>query len=324
MPRAGSPASPSVMPSMAVGRAGKSPSPRAETGVPLTLTQAQAVLATYTARNNKANARHSDALLATVETGSSDAIDTGLYQQQRAAGTASYPPFSPVQATYYIPRNEPAGGPRWFVVQVANAFQSSPATVTSEEYLLFTKPAAGGAWRNAIEPYLLPTASVPQIQVGADGLATAVNPDAASVAVAPRQLPLVTAASLDGTSAGHVAITDPGNLADRIDQQRWQAKVTGGRIIDTHTAASGADGQQLALRTIDGGAFVFYSDAAELTITPPSGSLLHLNVPGFYSSRQALTRVTVTYLEQFAAADPPATGGAPRVVADYSGITRTG
>jgi hypothetical protein len=32
----------------------------------------------------------------------------------------------------------------------------------------------------------------------------------------------------------------------------------------------------------------------------------------------------VSYLDQFAAYDPPAGGGAPRVVADYSGITGKG
>ena len=41
----------------------------------------------------------------------------------------------------------------------------------------------------------------------------------------------------------------------------------------------------------------------------------------FYSASQPLTKATVSYLEQFAAYDPPAGGGAPRVVADYSGIT---
>jgi len=314
-------ASPSVKPSMAVVRVSKSPAPSTKTAAPLTLTQAQAVLATYTTVNNSANAQRSDAKLATVESGSSDAIDVGLYQEQHAAGTAPYPAFGPVQATYYIPRNEPAGGPRWFVVQVANAFKSSPAMVTSDEYLLFTQSAPGGTWRNAIEPYLLPSASAPRVEVGADGLATAVSPDATSVTVAPGQVPAATAASLDGTGARQDAVADPGNLADRAAERHWQATVTGGTVTDTHTAAAGADGQEFALLTADGGALVFYTDAAELTITPPAGSVLHLTVPGFYSPAQAVTRATVMYLEQFAAYDPPSGGGAPGVVADYSGIT---
>ena len=331
-PATGSPASPSVMPSMAVVRAGKSPgsaksapssaAPSPSPTGPLTLTQAQAVLARYTTVNNAANAQRSGALLATAESGSSLAIDAGLYQEQQAAGTAPYPAFGPVQATYYIPRAEPAGGPRWFVVQVANAFQSQPAAVTSDEYLLFTQSAPGDAWRNAIEPYLLANASAPQIAVGSDGLATAVSQDAATVTVAPGQLPAVTAASLDGTTgAGQAAVADPGNLADRADQRHWQAKVGDGTVTDTHAAAAGADEQEFALLTTDGGALVFYTDAAQLTITPPAGTALQLSIPGFYSPSQALSSAGVSYLEQFAAYDPPAGGGTPKVVADYSAIT---
>jgi hypothetical protein len=282
------------------------------------MTQAQAVLAGYTTANNNANTQRSDALLATVESGSSYAIDAALYQAQQAAGSAPYPAFSPVQATYFIPRNEPATGARWFVVQVANAFSADPKKVTSNEYLLFTQSAPGRPWLNAIEPYLLSGGSAPGITVGADGLATAVSLDTASVKVAPGQLPAVTATSLDG--AGQ-AIADPGNLADRDNQQLWKGKVPGATVTDTHTAAAGTSGQEFALQTTGGGALVFYTDAAQVTITPPAGSTLHLTVPGLYSPAQALTRAGVTYLDQFAAYDPPAAGGTPRIVADYSAIT---
>ena len=312
---------PSTTPSMVVTRATKSPTPSAVARAPLTLTQAQAVVSRYTTTNNSANARRSDAILASVESGSSYAIDAGLYQKQLADGT-HYPAFGPVQATYYIPGDEPAGsGPRWFVVQVANAFQSSPATVTSDEYLLFTQSAAGGAWQETIEPYLLASATAPQVTVGSDGLATAVSPDSAAVAVAPRQLPGATASSLDGTDAGQAAVAVPGNLADRSDQVRLRAKVPGATVTDAHTAAAGADGQEFALLTADGGALVFYTDAARLTVTPPAGSALRLTVPGLYTPDQALPQAGISYLEQFAAYDPPAGGGTPRVVADYSGIT---
>jgi hypothetical protein len=312
--------------------ASTAPSPPA--AGPLTMAQAKGVVAEYTTVNNEANAQRSDTMLASVESGSSYAIDTALYQEQQAAGTAPYPAFGPVQATYYIPRDEPAGGPRWFVVQVANAFAANEQKVTSTEYLLFTQSAAGGAWQDTVEPYLLPGTGAPRIEVGADGLATPVSPDAASVAVAPSQLPAATAASLDGTDtggtgtgtstgagAGTAAVANPGNLADLADQKFWQGKIPGAAVTDTHTAAAGADGQEFALLTADGGALVFYTDAAQLTITPPAGTALRLTIPGFYSPSQALSVAGVSYLEQFAAYDPPAGGGAPQVVADYSGIT---
>ncbi len=278
------------------------------------------MLAGYTTANNNANAQRSDTQLAAAETGSSFAIDAGLYVTQAAAGTAPYPAFGPVQATYYIPGNEPAGGPRWFVVQVANAFNSAPGKVTSNEYLLFTQSAAG-TWQDTIEPYLLSGAGNPQIQTGTDGLATAVSPDTATLKVTPSQLPADTAASLDGTAAA-ARIASPGNLADQAAQTLYQGKDTGGTVTDTHTPAAGTDGQQYALQTADGGALVFYTDAAHLTITPPAGSALHLAIPGLYTSQQSLTQAAVAYLEQFAAYDPPATAAAtPRITADYSGIT---
>jgi hypothetical protein len=284
------------------------------------MTQAQSVLAMYTATNNSANAQRSAALLATVETGSSDAIDAALYQAQQAEGTAPFPAFGPVQATYYIPGNEPATGPRWFVAQVGNAFNSAPQKVTTREYVLFTQSAPGGAWQDTVEPYLLAGASAPQVAAGPGGLATAVSADAASVSVAPGQLAVTTAASLDGTGTGQ-NVANPGNLADLSDQQFWQGKVPGGKVTDAHSPAAGPDGQEFALLTASGGALVFYTDAAEVTITPPAGSGLQLTIPGFYSSSQTLSQAGVSYLEQFAAYDPPAGGGAPQIVADYSGIT---
>ena len=321
-PSAGTAAAPSARPST-TGKtpanssmsAGAKAGAGAGAGAALTTTQAQAVLASYTTGNNNANAQRSSTLLAAVESGSSFAIDSGLYLTQKAAGAAPYPAFSPVQATYYIPGNEPASGTRWFVVQVANAFAANPKKIASYEYLLFTQSAPGGAWQEAIEPYLVSPASGPRIQVGTDGLASAVSPDASTVAVAPGQLPAATA-------DGQVSIANPGALADRADQILWQANVPGGTITDMHAAAAGAEGQEFALLTADGGALVFYTDTAKVTVTPQAGSVLHLTVPGLFSSQQALSQATVDYLEQFAAYDPPAAaGGTARVVADYSGIT---
>jgi hypothetical protein len=302
-------------------------------GAPLTVTQAQQVVAGYTTANNTANAQRSTTRLGAIETGSSFTIDAALYQAQQAAGTAPYPPFSPVKAKYYIPRAEPAGGPRWFVVRVANAFAANPAKVSSTEYLLFTQSTPGGPWRDALEPYLLTGGNVPHIALDAKGMATAVAADATTASVTPGQLPAATAASLDGTG-GQAAVTAPATLTDLADQRAFRAKVPGGQVTDTHAAAAGTGssgtgspgtgGQEFALATTDGGALVFYTGTARLTITPPAGSMLHLTVPGFYSPGQALAQATLSYTQQFAAYDPPAGGGAPRVVADYAAITGKG
>ena len=311
-------------PTTGTGSSARAAGPAAETGdagkTPLTLATARSVLAGYTSANNRANARRNAATLATVETGGSYAIDTGLYTVQAADGAAPYAAFAPVTATYYIPRAEPAGGTRWFVVQVGNAFLANPKKVTSTEYLLFTQAASGGAWLNAVEPYLISAAHAPQVAVSGDGLATAVSPTATSLAIAPGQLAARTAAAIDGTGAG-LTVADLGALADLSDQTFWRGKLPTATVTDAHAAATGAAGQTFALRTTNGGALVFYTDAADLQITPPAGSVLHLTVPGFYSDAQGLSRAGLSYLDQFAAADPPAGAGTPRVVAEYSGIT---
>jgi len=318
---AAGPARRTTPPTPAASRPAASPK-TAAAAPPLTLAAAEAALAAYTTGNNSANAERSDSELATVETSGSDAIDAGVYATEAAADRPPYPAFAPAAATYYIPQTEPAGGPRWFVARVENAFSANPKKVTSTEYLLFTQAAPGGTWLNAVEPYLLPGANAPQIAIGADGLAKAVSVSATSPAVAPGQLAGLTAASLNG-AGNAVSVPGAGEPADRSAQKFWEGKVPNATVTDTDAAAMGADGQTFALLTTNGGALVFYTDAAELTITPPAGSVLRLTVPGFYSSADPLTRAGLTYLDQFAAYDPPLNAGTPTVIGEYSGLTGT-
>jgi hypothetical protein len=279
------------------------------------MTEAQGVLAGYTSANNGANAQRSNALLATIETGTSYTIDAGIYRVQRAEQAPPYPAFGPARAEYYIPRQQAAAYPHWFVAQVANANLARPGKVTGTEYLLFTQAAPGAPWKNAIEPYLVLGGRAPAISLGSDGLATAIAPDTTSLAVAPARLPGLTAASLDGAGP----LPNPGNLADRLDLEFWRAKLPAASVSGRHAAASG--GQVFGLRTADGGALLFYTDAAELTLAPPPGNVLRLTIPGFYSPGQALSRAGIGYLEQFATYVPARGGAGLRVIADYSGIT---
>jgi hypothetical protein len=315
----GSPAGPasatrSAAPAQPVQPAARTPAPQGGMRPPLTMARAQQVLAGYTTANNKANAQRSDTMLATVETGSSYAIDTGIYREQQARNQAPYPAFGPAHAVYYIPR-EPAAYPHWFAVRVFNANLANPEKVTGTEYLLFTQAAAGALWKNAIEPYMLTGASAPRIAVGTDGYATAVSAGTASLAVSPSRIAQVTAASLDGSGP----VGAPANLADRVDESFWHSKVPAAAVTDRHAAASG--GQVFGLATTGGGALLFYTDAAEMTLTPPQGEVMHLSIPGFYSPGQDLSRAGIGYLEQFATYVPPRGGSGLRVVADYSGLT---
>jgi hypothetical protein len=285
---------------------------------PLTLAQAKSVLAAYTSANNTANAKRDDTLLGSVETGSSYAIDAGIYRVQQADNAAPYPAFGPRQARFYIPGEPVAEYPHWFAVQALNADLASPGKVTGTEYLVFTQAAPGAPWLNTVEPYVLAGAATPRVALGADGLATSVDPQTTSLAVMPAQISAVTAAALDGGRAGASLAVTPGNLEDRLDQVFWKQRLPTATVTDRH-AVAGDD--VFALRTTDGGALVFYTDAAELTLVPPAGEALHLTIPGFYSPGQALRTAGIGYLEQFAAYVPPLGGSGLRIVADYSGIT---
>ena len=294
--------SPRLAPGAATARAASTP---------LTLAAANKVLSNYTAANNRPpTPGAAPRPWPRSKPAAATPIDAGLYTVQAADGAAPYAAFSPVAATYYIPRAEAADGTRWFVVQVANAFAADPNKVTSTEYLLFTQAASGGAWQNAIEPYLLAGAGAPQIAVSGDGLATAVSGSATSLAVAPGQLAERTATAIDGAGTG-VMVTDPGALADRSDQAFWRGKVPTATVTDAHAAATGSAGQTFALLTTNGGALVFYTDAAQLAITRPAGSVIHLTVPGFYSPRPGVVPGRAQLPRPVRRRRPPA-GRAPR------------
>jgi hypothetical protein len=93
---------------------------------------------------------------------------------------------------------------------------------------------------------------------------------------------------------------------------------------DVHAAPAG---QVFALKTTSGGALVFYTTAAQLTLTPANGDTISgLNIPGYYSPANSagLTSATVGYVEQFATYIPPAGSNARDVVADISSIASRG
>lgn len=115
---------------------------------------------------------------------------------------------------------------------------------------------------------------------------------------------------------------NPGNLADLRDQVYFQSRLPAGSSdTDRHDTA----GSVFALKTVGGGALVFYHLTARLSFASPQGEPLKLGIPGYYSSSQALTSATVDYADQFAVYIPAGSAGAaPIVIADASGITGRG
>ena len=287
----------------------------------ITRTGAERVLTDYWRVNNAANQSRSDALLATIEAGSSYTMDAGAYQMSRVTdpSNSQYAPFTAENAVYYIPR-QPAGVyPRWFAARITYATLASPQHVTGAGYVLFLQDAKDAAWKNVLEPYLLSSAGpAPFIETDAQGYAIqAALTSAAGLTAPPGQIPQLTAQSLDGESA---TLKNPGNLADLRDQAYFQSRLpAGSAVTDRH----GTSGLVFALKTVGGGALVFYHLIARLSLTPPPGQTINPGIPGYYSSSQALTSAAVDYADQFASYIP-AGSASPAVVADASGITGQG
>ena len=295
-------------------------SPRAEPPA-ITRTGAERVLANYWRVNNAANQSRSDALLATIEAGSSYTMDADTYQMSRITDPADsqYAPFTAENAMYYIPR-QPAGVyPRWFAARVTYVTLASPQHVTGSGYVLFIQDAKGAGWKNVLEPYLLSSAGpAPLIETDAQGYAIqAVLTSAAGLTASPGQIPQLTAQSLDGASA---TLRNPGNLADLRDQAYFQSRLPAGSAVSDRHDTSGL---VFALKTAGGGALVFYHLTVRLSLTLPPGQTIKVGIPGYFSPSQALTSATVDYADQFASYIPPGSAG-PAIVADASGITGRG
>jgi hypothetical protein len=288
----------------------------------ITKKQAEQVVSHYWTVNNEANEQRSDWLLGTIEAGSSYTMDVGAYRYYRASNPsgAGYVPFTAAHTTYYIPwQSAHAAYPHWFAVAVTYADLSSPQDATGSGYLVFSQASPGAAWKDVAEPYIVPgSGQPPQIATDAKGYATQVSPrvPVGRLAIAPGKIGPVTAAALD--NPGAAAIKVPGNLADERDKAFWQSRLPAGST-DSDKHQSGP-GPVFGLRTTDGGAILFYSINAQLTLAPPADQTFELDVPGYYSPSQPRTSASVGYIEQFAAYDPPQGQTKPYVVADASSI----
>lgn len=330
-------------PGTAVGPRAAGPGSHAQPAPAISRAEAQQVLARYTSVNNQANElaastlpasiSKSDALLASIEGGSSYPMDIGSYRFQRANPKKSpYVPFELAEATYYIPRLPSSVYPRWFAVRGTYiALPATAAKALGSAYLVFAQDSAGARWKDVVEPDALSGHVLPRIATDADGYATAVTTtgDSAGLSVAPGQIGRVTATYLDRVAADPVntaVLAEAGNLTDLKDEVFWRSG-EGGIPLSAGDSHSVPAGPVFGFKTISGGALLFYTVDAHLTLTPPAGSTISgLNIPGYYSpsSSAGLTSAEVGYIEQFATYLPATGQRGRRIVADISSIASRG
>ncbi|HMD92860.1 MAG TPA: hypothetical protein VKG80_09465 [Trebonia sp.] len=283
----------------------------------------------YLQVNNEANESYSDSLLKTIESGSSYTMDAGSYRF--ALGESDRTPYVPFELTgtrYYIPRLPRTSYPRWFVVQGSYVIMAGGKNLGSA-YIVFAQDSAGAPWKDVVEPDILPGQALPQIATDSGGYAESVAADDTGLNVAPDKIGEVTAAWLNkvASSTSNSMIKDEaGNLTDLKDEVFWRSGEGGPALDATDTHSVPAD-PVFALKTTTGGALVFYTTAAQLTLTPPDGGTISaLTIPGNYtpSSSAGLTSATVGYVEQFATYIPAAGNSDRQVVADISSIASRG
>jgi hypothetical protein len=297
----------------------------------ITREDAARVLSRYLQVNNQANASYSDSLLHTIESGSSYAMDTGAYRFQRDnPGKAPYAPFTLARISYYIPRLPRSAYPRWFAVRGTSVSMTTGKNLGSM-YIVFAQDSSRGAWKDLVEPDVLPGhAAPPQIATDRTGYAIAVSTagNTSRLSVAPAKARQITASYLDQVAAkqnAHV-LADAGNLTDLRDEVFWRSGEGGAPFTATDHHSMPAD-PVFGLKTVDGGALLFYTLDAHLLLTPPAGKTIsRLSIPGYYSpsTSAGLTSAAVGYIEQFAAYIPPAGQSGRRIVADISSIASPG
>ena len=284
----------------------------------ITRAAARLLLTRYVAANNAANQSRSTAELAQIEGGSSYQLDAGGYQFLTAADPANtgYQAFGFTPAAWYIPRL--AGYPRWFAVYGTwSGTRSGP--VPRLPAVRPVRPGPPLAAGPGAQPHRRRRGARPGDRHGRLRRCGArrVRRRAGRRARQPSGRHRRPARR---RRAAGVAITGLQPLGDQQDQAFWAARVPRGTgDTDRHTATPYG---VYALRTAAGGALVFYSLAATLTIVPPPGQPVTLKIPGYYSPAEPVTTAaTVPYADQFAAwIGPRGSQAAVRVIAQNSGI----
>jgi hypothetical protein len=295
----------------------------------ITKADAERVVSRYRQVNNEANESYSDSLLGTIESGSSYAMDAGSYRFALGESDRTrYVPFELTDTRYYLPRLPRTDYPRWFVIQGSYVTVAGGKSLGSA-YLVFAQDSPGAPWKDVVEPDILPGQALPQIATDSGGYAKSVAADDTGLNVAPDKIGEVTAAWLDqvASSTSNSVIEDKaGNLTDLKDEVFWRSGEGGAAFDATDTHSVPAD-PVFALKTTTGGALVFYTTAAQLTLTPPDGGTISaFNIPGYYSPSSSAGRAsaTVAYVEQFATFIPVVGNSGRRVVADISSIASRG
>ncbi|MGI5283741.1 hypothetical protein ACQEVF_10450 [Nonomuraea polychroma] len=222
------------------------------------------------------------------------------------------------QPTLYVPRFAADEKAPWFTALATRDGQPTLLTFAKSD-----------RWRLSSVARLLPGQELPEIEVDADGYATALAPDDKTVTISPQFMQPVHASVAEtgtaGVTAGLLAAgpytTD---VAEQIASLREKAKSSG---FSYDSIFSADNFPVYALRTADGGALIQYSLSRTTTTTTKTAEDDYIPVPE--SARWAIStpvlRRTLRLVEthQYATAVPPLSRpSAANVIAHDGALTK--
>jgi len=217
-----------------------------------TKAEAARALADFTAAYNEANAANDPSLDTDRVTGALGDIDGAKLKaggENQPGGNPNYVPLELTGTEFTIP--EKAGWPRWFVADS----RANKGRGEDRWLLVFTRGDADEPWQVS---YLTIASAeeIPEFRKDKDGWAQPVAADATDLAVAPGKLPQRYAAYLkDGGST----FADGAHTSEwRSDRAKNAARPGLAQQYIDEPLTSG-DYAPVGLRTVDGGALVFFT-----------------------------------------------------------------
>lgn len=286
---------------------------RTPAGASLTEAQAKAIFANYQKVNNQANAKVSDELLRSNETGPMLEVDLTANKRIRAKQEKKIPAFYYRNAKFFIPRGT---SPAWFAV-------TGTSTLGGGTELLIFVDAGGGTYKATTGPWLAKGQRFPAIARNPDGSATAVTTGAA-LGVGVELCDYLTATALNKRPAAGFA---PGPLTSQLGKSWAKSvlKTNGGMRWSGGTAWKTRPQPVYALKTTDGGALVVSISTQSETYTAirpdvwfqPDSAFFGLGPKRYYS------KFTGDRLWEFATHVPP-TGPSAVLASAAHPISATG
>lgn len=282
-------------------------------------TRAEAAVAfeEFTAAYNKADAAYDSSLDADHVTGAIGDIDKARLKAGRInspGGNSSHTPLEFSDVTYTIP--EKAGWPRWFVAEAQGNKGGALHWL-----LVFTRDGLGETWQAAYLTLVSP-GSLPKVRENAAGWAETVPLNSTELAVPPGELSKRYVTYLKDGGDGFTANA---HTSGWREQRAKAAKRPGLATQYIDEPVSGGDYAPLALRTVDGGALVFFTTRRYEKQTAAAGT----SIPAPNANVRALTTgeikqsLTMEFMSNGVAVDPArsAAGGDVTVLSRLEGLT---